>query len=141
MKKVITLLFILLLTGCINGNRDFEAICTKQEQSTGFVEDISYKIYYNSKYNITKIIEKYNFKYSDDYGKQSFEASKLALKSYSKTKNYIVNTIKDTNQEYEIDLVLEVNKLTDEELKKIGVERYFYNQKNIYAKEMTCKNN
>lgn len=141
MKKVIIVLSIFLLTGCINGNKDFEASCTKSESSEGFVENISFKIYFNSSYNITKLIEKYNIKYSNEMGKQSFEASKLALNSYSKTKKYTVNVIKDTKEEYEVDLVLDVKKMSDEELKKIGLKRYYYDQKNIYSEDMTCRNN
>ncbi len=138
MKRIILLISVLLLSGCLNGNRDFETICTKEETSEGFIEKISYKIYSNSDNEITKIVETYNLKYSNDLGYQTFNAAKISLDSYSKTKNYNISTKKNTNNEYELELELDVKNLTDQQLEKYDIRRGYKNQLNVYRKEMKC---
>ena len=139
MKKIFLVLAILLITGCVNGNRDFETICTKREESSGFILSKTNKIYFNSDNLITKIIEIYNLTYSDDMGKQSFIASKKSLDSYSKSKNYNVKITKDFEKEYEISLTLDINKISEEELNNYNIKKNYYDQIKTYKIDMKCE--
>ena len=141
MKRVfIFLLPILLLTGCVNGNRDFETVCEKKEKSEGFNENISYKIYSNSDNSITKIIETYELTYDENskYGKSAFDGAKIAINSYGQSKKYEINVLEDKQDKYIISFTLDVTNLSDEELKNININRDFNKQKNIYSQDMTC---
>ena len=140
MKKLIVLLVPFILTGCVNGNRDFETVCEKKEKSEGFNENISYKIYSNSDNLITKIIETYELTYDENskYGKSAFEGSKIAINSYGKSKKYDINVLEDKEDKYIISFTLDISNLTDEELKNININRDFPKQKSIYSQDMTC---
>ena len=139
MKKLFILLLpIILLTGCINGNRDFETICRKSESSDGFNEDISYKIFSNSDNSITKLVETYELSYEigSSLGKSAFDASKSALNSYGHSNKYVVDVVEDKENKYKISFTLNVSELTDEQLGNI--DRDFEKQKKIYEQDMTC---
>lgn len=138
MKKVVLITMFLLLTGCMNGNRDFETICNKKEESQGFIYNKSYKIYSNSDNEITKIIEIHKLEYTNDLGKSSFDASKLSLNSYAKTKDFEMKIIKDLDNIYEVNFVMEIDKLNDDELEKISIKRNYQNQLKEYKKDMKC---
>ena len=139
MKKIIALLFVpILLTGCLNGNKDFETSCSKTEESEGFIEQINYKIYSNNSNNITKVVETYNLTYNNEYGKTTFDAAKQSLKSYGESKQFTVEVIKDSEKEYEVNFTLNISKLKDSELKEMNFKRYYYDQMNVYKQDMTC---
>ena len=139
MKKIVLILIILLFTGCVNGNRNFETICNKKTESRGFIVNRTNKIYFNSDNLITKIIEIYNLKYTDDLGKQSFIASKKSLDDYSKTKKYNVKITKDLESEYEIKLTLNVDEISDSELENYEIKRNYYDQIEEYKLDMKCE--
>ena len=146
MKRLIVILSIFLLAGCsINGNKDFETICRKSEVSSGvgLSEDISYHIYYNYNNNITKVIEKHILLFNSEVGsKTTFDSAKEALKSYGNSnKKFIINVIKDNERQYEIDFVLNISSLKDSQLKEMNFKRYYYDQMNVYKKDMTCTKN
>lgn len=138
MKKIFLILAVLLFSGCVDGNRDFETICTKREESKGFVVNKTNKIYFNSDNDITKIIEIYNLNYIDEEGSQAFLASKKSLDSYSKTKKYEVKITKDLENVYEIELILDISKISEEELENYGIKKNYYDQIKTYKNDMKC---
>ena len=137
MKKLILVITILLLTGCVDGNKDFEVTCNKKEQINDFIEDISYKIYFNYENNITKLIETHSLKYTDS--KEYFDSAKSALNSYNNTINYTKEILKDNLNEYEVSYIFDIDKLSDKQIEDINsyqnhikIKRNYYDQVNIY---------
>jgi len=141
MKKIILLLLIFIVSGCsINGNKDFESICIKNETADGFIEEKKITIYFDQTDNIKKIINNYKYIYSNDNGKLSFEAAKMSLNDYMKNKEgYLKEIITEKENEYEVNYILNVIDLTDEELKKININRNYYNQIKKYKEDYICE--
>ena len=140
MRKIFIMLLVvpILLTGCLNGNKDFETTCSKSEESEGFVEQVNYKIYSNNSNNITKVVETHTLTYNNEYGKVTFDAAKQSLKSYGESKKFEVEVIKDSETQYEVSFTLNISKFKDSELKEMNFKRYYYDQMNVYKQDMTC---
>lgn len=141
MKKIILLLLIFIVSGCsINGNKDFESLCIKNESADGFIEEQKITIYFDQTDNIKKIINNYKYIYSNDNGKLSFDAAKMSLNDYMKNKEgYLKEIITEKENEYEVNYILDVIDLTDEELKKININRNYYNQIKKYKEDYICE--
>lgn len=138
MKKIILFLIIVLVSGCsLNGNKDFEAVCTKKEESNGFTNEKVITIYFNDTNNIKKLTENYKYSYTNEIGKSSFLGAKLALSS-NINNNYIEEIVKDEENNYEVVYTLDVENLDDEELKKLNLRRNYYDQVREYKKNMIC---
>ena len=140
MKKIIIFLLPILLTGCVNGNRDFETICRQNTTANGFTNSINYKIYSNSEHEITKLVETYELSYEDNtLGKSSFDAVKSSLNSYGQSRNCTINVIEDSKNKYVVSFTFDIKNLSDEYLSTIlKLNRDFYKQKGIYEENMTC---
>lgn len=136
MKKILLVFCILLLSGCVNGNRDFETICVKEEKSNGLTFNQELKIYFNSDNIITKTIDTYDYKYTD---LNTFNAVKLSLDSFVKNKKYMNEEVLiDSDDEYKVTYIINYDDLKESDLNILGFDRNYYNQIKKYS-DMECR--
>lgn len=137
MKK--NLLIIVLLLSACDLNADFEQTCKREEKSLGFINEEKVKMFFDQE-KINKIVLTHTYK-ADNDGIASLKVAKTALDNYTKIYNQegiIEKIIEDTNESYIKEYEIDLNKLNDEYLNTININRNYDKQITFYKGNMKC---
>ncbi len=141
MKKVFILCILLFFTGC--GDKDFSVFCKREEEGPGFRAVEKVEVYFRNDDKITKLVKSYTYFFEDELGEMSFDAALLSLQSFTKMYSSMngieVLTLEDLENKKTIQYTFDFSVLSDEDLKKIGLNRNYLKMMEEYKKTMVCE--
>ena len=100
-------------------------------------------MYFRNDDKITKLVKSYTYFFEDELGEMSFDAALLSLQSFTKMYSSMngieVLTLEDLENKKTIQYTFDFSVLSDEDLKKIGLNRNYLKMMEEYKKTMVCE--
>ena len=143
MKKIILVLTVLCLTGCV-GNKDFSKTCIEITNTKDLETKNSMEVSFNNKDQVTKSIVTKTYKAKNEAGEEAILSIKESASDYNnallKKEGIKISVSKDTLKEYEVKYYLDTLKMKKSTLELFNLKQNsikFFNK--MRSDNIECK--